>query len=91
MHSGNPYAEWVKAQSESFHVARTERLIAETAPGEFVRSPTPDDLKTSKCRLAVGIAAQVSEQSTSGTPYLVESLLQAVERMPATHGCRQTV
>jgi predicted RecB family nuclease len=83
MHSGNPYAEWVKAQSESFHVAQTERLIAETAPGEFVRSPTPDDLKTSKCRLAVGIAAQVSEQSTSGTPYLVESLLQAVERMPA--------
>jgi hypothetical protein len=36
--SGNTYAEWVETQNESYRVAQTERLLAETPPGESARS-----------------------------------------------------
>ena len=83
LHSGNPYANWVAAQSESFLIAQTERLLAETVPGEVVRLPTPREMKTSRYKLALGIAAQVSAQTTSGLPCPVESDLHALERVPA--------
>ena len=34
--SGNPYAEWITAQNESYRAAETERLMATTPPAESV-------------------------------------------------------
>jgi predicted RecB family nuclease len=59
--SGNAYAEWVLSQNESFRATETERLLAEAPPGEFARSPTPENLKASKWRLAVDVVARTSE------------------------------
>ena len=57
--TGNLYSEWVKSQSESFRVTGTERLLAETPAGEAVRA-LPEDLKTSKWRLAVAVEVAVA-------------------------------
>ena len=58
--SGNPYAEWVQSQNESFRATATERLLAATPPGESARSPAPEDLKAAKWRLAVEVVARAS-------------------------------
>jgi hypothetical protein len=55
--SGNAYAEWVQAQTETYRTTETERLLAETPPSESARSPTPESLKTDKWRLAVDLVA----------------------------------
>jgi CRISPR/Cas system-associated exonuclease Cas4 (RecB family) len=59
--SGNAYAEWVQAQTETYRTTETERLLAETPPSESARSPSPEDLKASKWRLAVDVAARTPE------------------------------
>jgi predicted RecB family nuclease len=58
--TGNTYAQWVQAQNESFRAKETERLLAETPPGESARSPSPENLKASKWRLAVDLPMQTS-------------------------------
>ncbi len=64
--SGNAYAEWVQSQNESFRATQTERLLAEMPPGESARSPSPENLKASKWRLAVDVAARTAEVPRSG-------------------------
>ena len=54
--SGNTYAEWVKEQNETYRVAETERLLAQTPPAESALSPPAENLKAAKWRLAVDVA-----------------------------------
>jgi len=56
--TGNSYAEWVQSQNESFRATQTERLLAGAPPSESVQSPSPENLKTSKWRLAVDTVAR---------------------------------
>ena len=71
--SGNAYAEWVQAQDESYRITETERLLADMPPGESARSPSAENLKASKWRLAVDVVAQASSRQiapvgTDSTP-----------------------
>ncbi len=73
--SGNPYAEWVQSQNESFRAAQTERLLAEIPPDEVVRATgssrgdeahySAEHLKTAKWRMAVDLVAQTPETPRS--------------------------
>ncbi len=73
--SGNPYAEWVQSQNESYRVTQTEWLLAEIPPDESVHSPrssqgdeahySAEHLKTAKWRLAVDLVAQTPETPRS--------------------------
>jgi hypothetical protein len=48
----------VQSQNESFRATQTARLLAETPPGESARSPSPENLKASKWRLAADVVAR---------------------------------
>ena len=63
-----------QAQNESYGTAEIHRLLSRTHPSECMFSPSADNLKAGKWRLATGVLAQ--------TPHL-ESYLQAVERLPS--------
>jgi len=65
--SGNAYAEWVLAQNESFRAAQIDRLLAETPPNESPRSPSPEELKASKWRLAVEVGVAASWPAGGGS------------------------
>jgi len=64
--SGNTYAEWVRTQNESFRATETERLLAEAPEGEPARSPSRENLKAGKWRLAVDIVVQATLPTPSG-------------------------
>ena len=76
--SGNPYAEWVKAQNEHYRAAGTERLVAASSDVEVTARPEPENLKTAKWRLATGFAVQAPMDSC-----VVESEVHAIERVPS--------
>jgi predicted RecB family nuclease len=76
--SGNAYAEWVKTQNESYRVAGTERLVAESPNGEVAVSPAAENLKAAKWRLATNLTVPVEMNSC-----VLESHLHAVERVPS--------
>ena len=59
--SGNAYAEWVQAQTETYRTTETERLLAETSSSEPARSPSEENLKTDKWRLAVDVSGRTPE------------------------------
>jgi predicted RecB family nuclease len=65
--SGNTYAEWVKEQNETYRVAETERLRAQTPPSEYALSPPAEHLKAAKWRLAVDVVAQASSPAGCGS------------------------
>jgi hypothetical protein len=60
---GNVYAEWVKTQNESYRVAETNRLIAETPPAGSALSPPAETLKLAKWLLASDVVVR-----TTGMP-----------------------
>jgi CRISPR/Cas system-associated exonuclease Cas4 (RecB family) len=64
--SGNAYAEWVKTQNESYRVAGTEQLVAESPNGEVEASPAAENLKAAKWRLALAVPAQIELRSSRG-------------------------
>ena len=71
---GNAYADWVRAQAESYRGVGIKRLIADTAHDELiVRAPGSENLKTGEWRLAVDVMARAQNQ---------ESSLHAAERVP---------
>jgi len=76
--SGNPYAEWLKAQNKHYRAVETQRLVAESPAGQIATSPDPENLKTAKWRLAVGVMARAQTDSS-----VVESEVHAVERIPS--------
>jgi hypothetical protein len=65
--SGNPYAEWVQSQNESYRTAQTKRLLAEIPPEAMATSPPPERLKASQWLLAVDVAARASAPASSSS------------------------
>src|SRR5260221_10338235 len=61
--SGNGYAEWAQAQNESFRATATERLLSETPKDESALSPSVENLKTARWRLAAGMIMQAKKNS----------------------------
>lgn len=76
--SGNPYAEWVQAQNQSYRLTETRRLVSGMPDGEVAVSPDGGDLKSAQWRLATSLAIQGQVDSC-----VVESEVHAVERMPS--------
>ena len=76
--AGNGYAEWVKAQNDSYRTTETERLIAEFANNEVARSPAMESVMAAKWRLASSLAVQAQTDCC-----VLESELHAIERVPA--------
>jgi predicted RecB family nuclease len=73
--TGNAYAEWVRTQNESCRREGIKRLMAETAPGECVGSPSvAANLKTAEWRLATEYVARSQN---------MEAGLHAVEHIPS--------
>jgi predicted RecB family nuclease len=63
-----------QAQNESYRAAEIHRLLSRTHPSECMVSPSADNLKAGKWRLATGVLAQTAH---------LESYLHAVERLPS--------
>lgn len=63
--TGNIYAEWVTTQNESYRVAETKRLLAQTLPPDCQLSPPVDSLKVAKWRLATDIAVTAPNRPRS--------------------------
>ena len=76
--SANAYAEWAKSQSGSYYATEIERLLSATPKGEVAISPSPEDMKAARWRLAANLAVH-AEMNT----YVLESELHAVERAPS--------
>jgi predicted RecB family nuclease len=76
--SGNAYAEWLKSRNGSYHATQVERLVSETPKNEVAVSPSPENLKFAKWRLAVNLAAHVRMNTC-----VLESELHVVERAPS--------
>ncbi len=58
--AGNIYAEWVKAQNESYRVAETNRLIAQVPPPDSASSPPAETLKLAKWLLASDVVVRAT-------------------------------
>jgi hypothetical protein len=66
--SGNEYADWVRAQDESYQREATRRLQEGTPETErIVAPPVTENFKTAKWWLAVDIVAQASSPASSGS------------------------
>src|ERR1035441_9683691 len=64
--SGNEYAEWVRAQDESYRREAARRLQeAVPEPERVVAPPATDNLKAAKWRLAVDLLAQTPDNADS--------------------------
>src|ERR1035437_8962709 len=62
--SGNEYAEWVRAQDESYEREAARRLQEAALETERAVAPAAtEDFKTAKWRLAVDLVAQTSHRS----------------------------
>ncbi|MDN5940502.1 MAG: IS66 family transposase [Nitrospira sp.] len=73
--TGNAYADWVRAQAESYRNEGMKGLIAGAAGDEYIiGSPGTENWKTAKWRLAVDLGARTQN---------LESSLHAVERAPS--------
>ena len=76
--TSNSYAEWVRAQTDSYRTTATERMAGAPPMGALVRSPGAENLKAAQWRLAASLTAQAQMDSFS-----LESELDAVERIPS--------
>ena len=66
--AGNDYADWVRAQDESYAREAVRRLQATVPETECVTAPPADEsLKSAKWRLAVDLVAQASSPASSGS------------------------
>ncbi len=72
-HAGNIYAEWVTTQNESYRVAETKRLLAQTPPADSEISPPADNLKVAKWRLAMDIVVTAPDLPLGGRRHEVRS------------------
>jgi predicted RecB family nuclease len=77
--SGNAYAEWGRAQNESYRETATKPLLSKASKDESVLSPPVENLKAAKWSLAADLAVQSQLNSC-----IIESCLHAVERIPST-------
>jgi len=74
----NPYAQWVKTQTDSYREAETTRMAADFPDSEVDRSRSAENAKSATWRLATGMAMQAEMGAC-----VLESELHAVERVPA--------
>jgi predicted RecB family nuclease len=79
--AGGSYPEWVTVQNDSYQVSERRRLAAESPDDEVVISPDTKDLEDAKWRFAFGLAVRARTNSC-----VLESELQALERVPAGRG-----
>ena len=71
---GNVYADWLRAQTESYRGTGIKGLMAGAAHDELIiRAPGSENLNTAEWRLAVDVMAHAQN---------LESSLHAVERVP---------
>jgi len=75
--SGNTYAEWTKEQNETYRATEIKRLIGALPNGEVASLVTAEVLKTAKWQLASSLTVQTQINACT-----VESVLQAIERIP---------
>ena len=63
--SGNAYAEWVRAQNESYRGETTNRLLAGLPEAEVVVAPpAAEDLRAAKWRLALDLPVQAGDMES---------------------------
>ena len=74
---GNPYAEWIKSENRSYHVREMERILSETQKNDVAVSPTLENLKAAKWRLAVNLAVSARMNTC-----ILESEVHVVECAP---------
>ena len=74
----NPYAQWVKTQTDSYREAETTRMVADFPDSEVDRSPSAENTKSATWRLATGMAVQAEMGAC-----VLKTELHAVERVPA--------
>jgi hypothetical protein len=77
--SGIAYTEWMRTQSHTYCTAGTELLAAQLSSNELALSPSLCNLESEKWRTATGILVQ-----TQTGNYMLESVLQAVDRVAST-------
>ncbi len=82
---GNPYAQWVRSQNESYRVTATQRLLSETPEDEAALSPPAENLKAAKWCLAASLVVKAQMNSC-----VLESEIHAVERVPSEGRGRPT-
>jgi len=70
---GNEYAHWVRAQADSYRAAGVDRLSQDTPQGERLASPSADELRQARWRLARDVLAETEA---------LETRVHAVERVP---------
>ena len=58
--AGNIYAEWVKAQNESYRVAETNRMVSAMPPPGSALSPPAETLKSAKWLLASDVVVRAT-------------------------------
>jgi len=79
--SGNEYADWVRAQDESYQREAIRRLQEGVLATErVVAAPITENLKTAQWRLAVELVAQTSDRSADS------HVREAVAHDPDTRG-----
>jgi predicted RecB family nuclease len=80
---GNAYAEWVRAQNESYRAEGVRRLQDTVPEGERIVAPATENLKAAKWRLAVDLVAQASAPTGSGSVSLPERTPGGTPGQPA--------
>lgn len=83
--AGGTYAEWVKAQSQSYRMTETERLFTAASNNQVAHSPDLGSARVAKWWLASGVIAQVKMDSCD-----LASALHAVERVPSENRGKST-
>src|ERR1700752_3612304 len=68
------YAQWAQVRDEAYLAPGIERLLSETRQAEVIISPSADNLKVGKWRLAANVLARTQR---------LESHVHAVERVPS--------
>ncbi len=72
---GNPYADWIRAQNESYRCAGVRKIQDNYDRNEcYIASPEPVNLLSTKWRIAVHLLIHTQ---------FLESYLHAVERAPS--------
>lgn len=74
--SGNPYAEWVKTQTESYRARETMKLVAGAAAGELPAPVTGESLKAAKWQVVPNVVVQAQMDSSE-----LEASLHVLERV----------
>jgi predicted RecB family nuclease len=82
--AGNAYAEWVKAENESYRVAETNRMVSAMPPPYCAVSPPADSLKSTKWRLASQVAVRATAAACCDQSKVVQCVASGANEMDVT-------